>query len=96
MDGRPGLLTRLCAVCVLLLALSPLTAPFSTLDLATLSGHVSPHESSKLKTKPPTEGASLPVAMASVLAPPERAPRDTATRPHLTERLQAECGVLRI
>jgi len=96
MSRRWGFLARAFAICLLLLAISPLTNPFSTLDVATLTGQTPAHDSGSLKTKPPTEGAQLPVASLTVAPVLDRAAARSLTPPTLTDRQQIEQRVLRI
>lgn len=60
MARRLGFFARATAICLLLLAISPLTAPFSTLDLATPAGQAGACDSSSLKTKTSTAATWLP------------------------------------
>jgi hypothetical protein len=90
-----GFVARASAIGLLLLAISPLTNPFSTLDLATLAGQAGAQDSGSLKTKPSTEG---PLPVASLTAPPvlDRAAGRSPTPPTLTDRQQIEQRVLRL
>lgn len=95
MSRRWGFIARASAICLLLLAVSPLTSPFATLDLATLAGQTGAHDSGSLKTKPSPDGATLP---ATSLAPAvlDSAPGRSPSPPTLTDRQQTERRVLRI
>lgn len=92
---RPwGFVVRVSAICLVVLAMSPITEPFSTLDTAALAGQAT-HDSGSLKTKPLTE--VWQPSRSGLTAPPEC---DAAGRspvpPTLTGRQQIEQRVLRI
>jgi hypothetical protein len=96
MNCRWGFVVRASAICLVLLALSPLTHPFSTLDVATLAGQATTHDSGSLKTKPLTLGWQL--TGSSLTGPPEldAAAGRSPIPPTLTDRQQVEQRVLRI
>ncbi len=93
-----GFVVRACAIWLLLLAISPLTNPFSTLDLATLAGQTGAHDSGALKTKvkPSNEGVKLPMASLTTTPVLDRAVGRSTHPPTLTDRQQIERCVLRI
>jgi hypothetical protein len=62
MHGRSTLRVRVTAVCLLLLAVSPLTAPFSTFDLAAPASHKGSGDSGAFKIKPTTDSPSALVS----------------------------------
>lgn len=85
---------RASAICLLLLAMSPLTAPFSTLDLAAIPSQSGPQDSA-LKLSQPS-GAAVTKAYLPEPASLDRASGRAATPPNLTSRQQLEQRVLRI
>ena len=95
MSRRWGFIARASAICLLLLAISPLTAPFATLDLVTLAGPTGAHDSGSLKTKPSPDGATLPVTSLAPAGLDSTAGRSPIP-PTLTDRQQTERRVFRI
>lgn len=61
MPSRFGACLRLCGILLLALAISPLTAPFSTLDPGLFFGDDTPHTGAILQAKP---ASSEPIASA--------------------------------
>lgn len=95
MRDRWRVVVRATAICVLLMAVSPITAPFSTLDLG-LAGGSGPVDSAAHKLKASSDGISVAIAGIAGRARPSRVGGRSATPPNLTERQRLEQRVLRI
>jgi hypothetical protein len=90
------LAVRTCAICLLILAVSPLTAPFSTLDVATLAGQTSSHEGTTLKNKVAVDAVSAVGSTSFVLTSSDRGACGFVAPPNLADRRQIELCILRI